>query len=652
MLIFKDNKIMFSDDQFENAINVCPLCVSYTLKTENIKKQKRVECTPYVSRKDFFDENGYASETQTSLTVEQVDGGLEFLVSTKSTALSEFGIYLPFNFMSKLGGGDWKRQYLLNSPYKSIYNEHIYVYFSSPSGRNLIVVAQSPIDGWKMDYSPYVGGHFFDNFKLLANFDRAYKTKSKRSQFSFSVFEVKDFNEAQRIVAKRLNLPVATYVENGGEFGKEIDISVFGECDSLLVGTKTYPVVDGKAKVKIDFEGDCHVIPFFKGKKGLDCTVYGYKSVMDLYKKAMDSVSFSDIKKTDGNLCEHQCWVSAMLRFMLKQGKNEEYERKVKLLLDVVTEKDEKKARHDITIFDKPQNGYPAYHIYKSNRIQEQFFGITILLDAFKYFGREEYLIYAENALDTALSIYQKQGGGLIRYSDYYKMDCDYSTVCCPMIPIVDMANFYKDKDQKKYEKYKNSASMLAEHLFNRGYSFPTETEETDQATEEMEDGSISCTALSLLYYCANVQNNQAYVNKALEILSVHEAWVANTPISQIYHSSLRWWETRWEGDKDGPALCMAHGWSIWRAEADYWAYVLTGEEKYRLGAMGGFTGNFAKIDKKGKSYAIYHADYIVGGGFMKGIKIKYRPVKKFPRQSDSGLSRYVWIRAAETILK
>ena len=96
----------------------------------------------------------------------------------------------------------------------------------------------------------------------------------------------------------------------------------------------------------------------------------------------------------------------------------------------------------------------------------------------------------------------------------------------------------------------------------------------------------------------------------------------------------------------------MAHGWSIWRAEADYWAYVLTGEEKYRLGAMGGFTGNFAKIDKKGKSYAIYHADYIVGGGFMKGIKIKYRPVKKFPRQSDSGLSRYVWIRAAETILK
>ena len=34
-----NNKIMFSDDQFENAINVCPLCVSYTLKTENIKKQ-------------------------------------------------------------------------------------------------------------------------------------------------------------------------------------------------------------------------------------------------------------------------------------------------------------------------------------------------------------------------------------------------------------------------------------------------------------------------------------------------------------------------------------------------------------------------------------------------------------------------------------
>jgi hypothetical protein len=220
------------------------------------------------------------------------------------------------------------------------------------------------------------------------------------------------------------------------------------------------------------------------------------------------------------------------------------------------------------------------------------------------------------------------------------------------MIPIVDMANYFKDRDEALYQKYRTSAAKLAEHLYRRGYYFPTETEETDEVEEEREDGSISCTALALLYYSGNVEYNENYVQTALEILQTHEAWVAKTPIAQMYRSSLRWWETRWEGDKDGPALCMGHGWSIWRAEADYWAYVATGDDKWLQKAKAGFSGNFAKIDGQGKSYAIYQADYITGGGFLPGVVKRFEIVPKYPRQSDSGLSRYVWIRAAATLLK
>ena len=137
-----------------------------------------------------------------------------------------------------------------------------------------------------------------------------------------------------------------------------------------------------------------------------------------------------------------------------------------------------------------------------------------------------------------------------------------------------------------------------------------------------------------------------------MEILNVHAAWVTKTPIAQMYRSSLRWWETRWEGDKDGPALCMGHAWSIWRAEADYWAYVATNDEKWLKKAKGGFGGNLAKINEEGKSFAIYHADYIVGGGFMKGVKVRYEVVDKYPKQTDSGLSRYVWIRMADTLMR
>ena len=120
-----------------------------------------------------------------------------------------------------------------------------------------------------------------------------------------------------------------------------------------------------------------------------------------------------------------------------------------------------------------------------------------------------------------------------------------------------------------------------------------------------------------------------------------------------MYRSSLRWWETLWEGDADGNALCCGHAWTIWRAEADYWYYYLTGDREYLRKAYCGFMSNFAKIDKDGKSYSCYQPDYITGGGFTaRSEDVKFRIVKGFPKQTDSGLSRYVWIRCADTLLE
>ena len=652
MLKWKNNRIVFTDNDFKNAVMVDDVCVSYTLKTEDITKQEKVECTPYVSHKEYFDENGYAKQTKTKLSVREIDGGVELFAETQSKDLSEFGLYLPFNFMSKLNGGDWLDQYLFNSPYASEDNQYIYCYFSSPNGRNIIMIADSPIDGWKMDYSPYVGGHFFDNFKVLANFDKAYGTGSARKSLKIWLFEVENFTEALKKVSNILHLPVLYYEQNAGKIGEQIQIKVIGKADKVSCLGKDYAVQNGNVTVALTALGDNRFTPFDEEKRGLDATMYAFNTLEDLYGKAMDSVCESDLHATDGNLCEHQCWASAMLRYMIKYGRNQVYEEKLKKLLDIITETDEEKAKkyHDITIFNqKQENGLPAWHIYGSRRIQEQFFGITILLDAYKYFGNETYIMYAKNALDTLIEHYQSSAGGFV--TSHGGNENDYSTVCCPMIPIVDMANHFKDKDVALYEKYSSSAAKLAKHLNERGYSFPTETEYTDQAGEEHEDGSISCTALALLYYSANMEKNQTYMDTALEILRIHEAWVVKTPIAQMYRSSLRWWETRWESDKDGPALCMGHAWSIWRAEADYWAYVVTNDNVWLQKATCGFYGNFAKIDKDGKSYAIYQADYITGGGFLPGVVTKYEIAPKYPRQSDSGLSRYAWIRASQTIL-
>lgn len=218
-------------------------------------------------------------------------------------------------------------------------------------------------------------------------------------------------------------------------------------------------------------------------------------------------------------------------------------------------------------------------------------------------------------------------------------------------IPIVDMANFLKDKKPDRSKKYFLAASKMAEYLYGRGLSFPTEGGECKYV--EMEDGSISCTALSLLYYCKNVERVEKYVQKAKEVLDLHESWVMKTPICQMQNSSLRWWETQWEGDQDGPAFCCGHAWTIWRAEADYLYYALTGDEEYLIKAKNGFGTNFAKIQEDGTSYSIYNVDDINGGGFHNRCEeITFQIADKFAQVTDSGISRYVWIRANDSLLK
>ena len=168
-----------------------------------------------------------------------------------------------------------------------------------------------------------------------------------------------------------------------------------------------------------------------------------------------------------------------------------------------------------------------------------------------------------------------------------------------------------------------------------------------------MEDGSISCAALSLLYYCKNIERKESYIEKAKEILDIHENWVMKAPICQMHGSTLRWWETGWEGDADGPALCCGHAWSIWRGEADYLYYELTGDTEYLRKAKNTFLTNLSKIQEDGTTYAIYNIDEINGGGFHEDTsKITYKLANRFPSWQDCGLSRYVWIRICDTFLQ
>lgn len=646
----------------DRVLNGGEISVCYTLNTDDITKGKKPSCTPYQDREDeLIFENGLyvGKDTGTMLKSYQENDGIIIELFSENESLSEYGINLPFNFMGKLNGGGFENQFLFNSPYTYEGSDIKYFYLTKPNGNNLLVAILSTANGWKMDYSPHSWGHYFINLKLLANFDSAYKQPRNKNYLKLGIYPVTTFESCLDNLSRIYDLPFLDYEISGGKIGTQIKLKPYGKPDSLIElynGKQT--ILPYSDSYKMANEGETTLIPVKNGKKGAPVSIYGYKSLVDLYKKSMDTVDLDLIKKyTDGNLCEHQSWASAMLRFLIKYKEMltcdevQVYEKKLLCLLDTITAQDLSKLIPHRTILNTPHDEFKSYNVYKSKRVQELCAGIIILLDAYKYFGDEKYIEYAKGATTCLISYYQKEDGRI--EIDWGNSKEDYTTVCAPIISVVDMANYLKESDPKLSARFKRSADKISSYLYNRGLKFPTEGEKTDLTEEEMEDGSISCTALSLLYYCKNIERNEAYIKKAKEILDLHECWVIKTPFAGMHGSTLRWWETGWEGDGDGPAICAGHAWSIWRAEADYLYYELTGDKSYLTKAENTFMTNLSKINKNGESYAIYNPDMINGGGFhCDSNKINFKLASKFPTIKDSGMSRYVWIRINNTFLK
>ncbi|MBQ9120931.1 MAG: hypothetical protein IJY12_01050 [Clostridia bacterium] len=661
-LIFKNIREIIDTRCPNNKILSDEITVAYTLKSDDITKGKKPSCTPYKDRSDRFElvENRMVSkDTASVLTVESYGDGLILELTGTSDDLSEFGANLPINFMGKRGLGGWENQFLFNSPYRSPDKRIVYTYLTKPNGNNLVIAVLSDSDGWKIDYSPYSWGHYFINLKMLANYDKAYSTPEKAKHLKLALLPVSDFEDCLEKMSRLYGVPFLDYTVSGGKVGDAVSLISYGSTDTVIErhgDTETeFPF---REEYRIRHEGEVELIPVCQGVRGAPITVYGYRDLISLYKKSMDRVDPDIVKaRTNSNLCESQCWVSAMLRYLIKYGRTltsadkESYESKLKTLLDAVTQQDESKAVPELTILNKPHDIFPAYNVYRSRRVQELHFGIIILLDAYKYFGDRRYYDYAVGATDCLLNFYYKDG----RLEVDWGGGCrdDYTTVCSPMIALCDMANFLRDKDEARYVRYRACASEMAEFLYNRGLKFPTEGSGNDVTEEEMEDGSISCTALSLLYYCKHIEKKEHYVRKAKEVLDLHESWVMKTPICQMHYSTLRWWETGWEGDADGPALCCGHAWSIWRGEADYLYYELTGDAEHLRKAKNTFLTNLSKIQSDGTTYAIYNTDEINGGGFHEDTsKITYKVATRFASVPDCGLSRYVWIRMNDTFLQ
>lgn len=633
--------------------------IRYTLKDDDIKTDKTF--TLYTDKFSSYSNvlvNGNTVKCENTELSLHTSFSLENDMLTvhsysENKSISQFGIDLNFNFLGKKNG-TYKGQLIPSSPYNSANEDRMYYILPVVDVGFCTVVSMTPKSLWKLDYSPYSAGHFISGLQIMSSSDKMFKRESAKDLtlkifFADTVFEC--YERIQKIFDCPMVIPNIT-----GSFGDTLTVDILGNCDTVKVisdSAETYlPVKDGKAVINKSEYGKYTIVPYFNKKSGLDAQIWFGEDIKTLFKKSCDTV-----KKPyhgDDNLCEGMCWCWAMLSYM-NFYKNTDYIDTVRDALKIIMcESDELVPRQSILPYEK--DGKPAYHIYKSDRVQEQFFGISMLTEMYKLTQEQKYIDYAVNSAKAMIEAYQREDGAIVPKTDY-------TTVCAPIIPIVDLAVIFKDSNSELYNYFASAASKIAKFLVNRGLHFPTEGEISEINDEEMEEGSISCTALSILYYCRYIENKPEYIEFSKQVLALHDNWISYTPDVKLYRSTMRWWENIWEGDATGPAICGGHAWTIWRAEADYHMAVLTGNEDFYKKSLNGFMTNLSKIRADGETYACYQPDYFAGGGHY-GIRSslktmseedlpkKYEITHDYPKHFDRSLSRYVWARFTATWLK
>ncbi|MBR2337833.1 MAG: hypothetical protein IKA63_00015 [Clostridia bacterium] len=649
----------------------------YTRRDEDVTRLPKQKGEPHAQRKTKMQITASCEDAVTmvdaalgvSCAVTSEADALKIVWHYENTVFSKFGGCFPLNLLGQKNG-EWQRQFTVSSPYYERDSKRAMCLFTRADGNHLMLIAETPCAAFRVDYS--VNMHFIDGFELISNNDRCYGDEPKNSgDVTAYLIPVSSYKEGLEIAAKKLSVPCAYYECSSCQIGGSLPIEIVGECDAVHVidpnGSETVHAGASTFSLSAGEYGLYRVIPYCGGRAGVECLCFAHYDWKTMFEKSVSSIpaeydhvightaagepvwmppSACYRGEYDTNLCEHAMWVWAQLRYMQHHPVDQRCRDHLRNFKNIMLADNESAYRERHTLIpyeqDVPHKMAP-YNVYKSDRIQEAFNGVNILLDLWRLEKEERYLETAVAAM-TSLLEETLRDGCIIRRG--YE---DYTTVTVMIFPIADLYTALSARGDCRAEQFKRWAEDIADFLVRRGLSFPTESSPSDDYNEFMEDGSMSCTALSVLYVAYFVVNKSEYREFARQVMRLHDAYCIYTCTAPMYHSSVRWWETIWEGDADGQAICCGHAWSIWRGEAEFWLGLLDGDGQRLIDSYNTYLSNFSKQDRDGNMYSIYQCEPYITGTCLTAEEVSRRYAVGFPCKKDNTLSRYVYARAYDT---
>ena len=218
-----------------------------------------------------------------------------------------------------------------------------------------------------------------------------------------------------------------------------------------------------------------------------------------------------------------------------------------------------------------------AYPRVFPDRIQNTAMTISMLADKYEAYGDLSDLRLASRLCDWMTDHSQASDGAFMNGNTVY------TSVIYIAKAIVELSLAERDCGdpdlEEAAERHYACAEKAVDQLVRARGDFNTEGEIT------FEDGMVSCSALQmgqLALLTDDPHKRAIYAGEMLRLLGEHDCLTQNfVPDARRRGGTLRFWEAQYDVMLIPNMISSPHGWSAWRAYATYYAYLLTGEEKW-----------------------------------------------------------------------
>jgi hypothetical protein len=581
-------------------------------------------------------------------------------------------------------------QYTAKCPYRAEDRSLCYVYLDRVVPPGLLITALMPAAAWRLRYNGqgFVNNgpdHAVQGLQMIHRFDTGIDPEAKPGpvRFGVRVSFPNSLLEARLFIAREMGIPIITAPVLGGEVGSTHSFQIEGpavgaEIRSPSLAVTSVPLTSigpGRfmARVTAEEEGLYTLRTWNRNGRGGDCVIHSGMPAVETLRRAtatLDPVAgqYDDPSVPMMLFAEEQYWAQAYCLARQWVGPNPGHDALIYDALVRIGMQGVKFAglpapplqeTHIARNFPRNGDGYlnvplpkphvyegktfSPFHLHNNDRVQDAFEWIRTYLLAWRAYENNEFYEHAVRIaeahiidnVDTGGRVYCLMGG----------LDTvDYTTVIAPLQSLAELTVEMEGRSDPRAGKIRQTCVRIADYLLRRGFEFPTEG--CAPNLRWTEDGSIACTALSLLFAYHFIERNPAYLDMARRVLEYHEAWRMDVPDARMLDSTYRYWETQWENDGEGKALEGGHAWSLWRAEALYYYALATGDALPLLQSYNGFRANFCKFMPDGTAYSCFTPDFIPD-------RLRERkPMHSYPQRRDPSIAFYLWPRAAKTWLR